>query len=194
MWIRLIGSTTICDYTLWKGKSATNLTSDVVLAKLGVADEWVLSSNKGFCHHLCDGFNRFARITLLSGRGEEESGVNVLFASLSLFQTQGNMNDSFFHLIDTELVHHLALSCHSEARARFVFEAATVLPPSLQSSSRLPRRREEHIRTLNNCSVTDLAFTAWRVSVCHASLCAVPWILKYLCVNPQHQWARFSSG
>lgn len=78
-------------------------------------------------------------ITLLRERGDEESSVHVLFASFKPFQTQGNVNDSLFHMNETEQVHHLALSCHSETRSRFVclrhnmFPEHLSFPLSLQS-------------------------------------------------------------
>ncbi len=79
------------------------------------------------------------RIVLLKERGDEESSVCVLFASFKPFHTEGHVHDSLFHLNETELVHHLALSCHSETRSHFVclrhnmFPRHFSFPLSLQS-------------------------------------------------------------
>lgn len=78
-------------------------------------------------------------IALLGERGDEESSVYVLFASFKPFQTRGDVNDSLFHLNETEQVHHLTLSCHSATRSHFVclrhntFPKHFCFPLSLQS-------------------------------------------------------------
>lgn len=68
------------------------------------------------------------------------------------------MNDSFSHLIETEKVHHLALSCQSETHSHYVAKGFSNYSFSTVTSI---TRIKAHLNCVNNYTVSDIAFIAY---------------------------------